>query len=101
MDLVDKVAVVTGATSGIGTRIAQRFAEQGAAVAVAGRNMEAAREIVNGIQANGGHAIHLKMDVADQESVDHGFERVVGELGPVDILVSNAGIQLARKLHQT
>jgi 3-hydroxybutyrate dehydrogenase len=100
MELSGKVAVVTGATSGIGARIAERYAELGAAVAVAGRNMEAAQEIVEGINNSGGTAIALKMDVSDKESVDQGFKKVVRELGPVDILVSNAGIQLVNPIEE-
>lgn len=62
--------------------------------------MKAAREIVEGIKASGGQAIPLKMDVADKESVDQGFKKVVRELGPVDILVSNAGIQLVNPIQE-
>ncbi|WP_416139340.1 3-hydroxybutyrate dehydrogenase [Halomonas sp. HK25] len=100
MELSGKVAVVTGATSGIGQRIAQRFAELGASVAVAGRNMDAAQDIVADIEERGGRAIPLKMDVSDKASVDQGFDRVVNELGPVDILVSNAGIQLVNPIDE-
>lgn len=100
MELTEKVAVVTGATSGIGSQIAQRFAEQGAAVAVAGRNMEAAHVIVKDIKEKGGKAMPVSMDVADKESVDQGFEQVVHELGPVNILVSNAGIQLVNPIEE-
>jgi 3-hydroxybutyrate dehydrogenase len=90
-DLNGKVAVVTGAASGIGRAIAEAYANAGAKVAVADI---AADKAGAAAQAMGHGAIGLAMDVTDEAQVDEGFARVARELGPVDILVSNAGIQI-------
>lgn len=90
-DLNGKVAVVTGAASGIGRAIAEAYANAGAKVAVADIAVDKAEAAA---QAMGHGAIGLAMDVTDETQVDEGFARVARELGPVDILVSNAGIQI-------
>jgi 3-hydroxybutyrate dehydrogenase len=90
-DLNGKVAVVTGAASGIGRAIAEAYANAGAKVAVADI---AADKAGAAAQAMGHGAIGLAMDVTDEAQVEEGFARVARELGPVDILVSNAGIQI-------
>ncbi|MHB9797057.1 3-hydroxybutyrate dehydrogenase [Pseudomonas sp. MT3] len=91
-----KVAVVTGAASGIGKQIA--LARSGAAVAIADLQQDAAQRVVDEIEREGGKALALAMDVTDEQAVDAGIERVVATFGSLDILVSNAGIQIVNPL---
>jgi 3-oxoacyl-[acyl-carrier protein] reductase len=90
--LTDKVALVTGATQGIGRDTALALAEAGAKVAVAARNEEKLAALVGEIAAAGGTALAVKMDVADAEQVKAGFKQVVEKFGRLDILVNNAAI---------
>ena len=90
--LKDKVALVTGASQGIGRDTALALAEAGAKVAVAARNEEKLTALVNEITAAGGEALTLKMDVADAEQVKVGFKSVLEKFGKLDILVNNAAI---------
>lgn len=91
--MTDKVALVTGASRGIGRAIAERLADDGCAVAVnyASRS-EAAEDVVESIRSRGGTAIAVRADVADATAVAEMFEVVGRELGPVAILVNNAGV---------
>ena len=98
MRLDGKVALVTGAASGIGRRIAEVYAQNGAAVAIADVNADAAQATAEAIVAAGGKAIGLTMDVTDEAAVDAGVDDLVRQLGRVDILVSNAGIQIVSPL---
>jgi 3-hydroxybutyrate dehydrogenase len=93
MRLMGKVAVVTGAASGLGRQIARRFAQEGARVAVADIDLEKAQEVAAAIARDGGNAIEVVMDVADEVQVQAGIDQTVAQLGGVDILVSNAGVQ--------
>ncbi len=93
-----KVAVVTGAASGIGRQIALTLAQAGAAVAIADLQEDAAQRVVAEIEAVGGKALAVAMDVTDEQAVDSGIDRVVATLGSVDILVSNAGIQIVNPI---
>ena len=88
---VEKVAVVTGGASGIGLAIAQRLGRDGAKVAIFDLNGAGAEEAAAKLRADGREAIGVEVDVADRESIDRGVERVHTELGPVTILVNNAG----------
>jgi 3-oxoacyl-[acyl-carrier protein] reductase len=90
--LKDKVALVTGASQGIGRETALALAEAGAKVAVAARNEEKLAALVGEIVAAGGAALAVKMDVADPEQVKTGFKLVVEKFGRLDILVNNAAI---------
>jgi 3-hydroxybutyrate dehydrogenase len=93
MRLRDKVAIVTGSASGIGRKIAVRFAHEGAKVAIADVDAAAAQEVACEIVQGGGTATAVVMDVADESQVDAGVDMIAARLGGVDILVSNAGIQ--------
>src|SRR5450432_4061505 len=90
--LKDKVALVTGASQGIGRDTALALAQAGAKVAVAARNEEKLATLVSEIEAAGGAALAVKMDVADAEQVKAGFKLVVEKFGRLDILVNNAAI---------
>jgi 3-oxoacyl-[acyl-carrier protein] reductase len=90
--LKDKVALVTGASQGIGWDIAQALVVAGAKVAVAARTEEKLALLVGEIAAAGGEALAVKMDVADAEQVKAGFKQVIEKFGRLDILVNNAAI---------
>jgi len=92
MTLSGRVALVTGASQGIGRSCALKLAKSGAAVAVAARNASKLDELVNEIVAGGGKAIACPLDVGDEEQVKAAFKSAIGELGKIDILVNNAGI---------
>jgi 3-hydroxybutyrate dehydrogenase len=93
MDLKGKVALVTGAASGIGNSIAQRYVEAGARVVVADLNLDAAAAAAKKL-GNAKTAIGVGMDVSNEEQVNAGVEKTVSTFGGVDVLVSNAGIQI-------
>ena len=90
--LAGSVAIVTGASSGIGRAAAVALAGAGAAVAVAARRDDRLDEVVAGIRRDGGRALAVATDVADREAVFALVERAAAEFGPADILVNNAGI---------
>src|SRR5947209_19504581 len=90
--LKNKVALVTGASQGIGRDTTLALAEAGAKVAVAARNEEKLTELVKESVGAGGEALAVKMDVADAEQVKAGFKQVVEKFGRLDILVNNAAI---------
>jgi 3-oxoacyl-[acyl-carrier protein] reductase len=90
--LKEKVAVVTGASQGIGRETALALAEAGAKVAVTARNEEKLKALVHDIVAAGGEAFLVKMDVADAEQVKSGFKQVLEKFARLDILVNNAAI---------
>jgi 3-hydroxybutyrate dehydrogenase len=100
MRLKDKVAFVTGAASGIGRAIAETYAREGAAVAIADMNEAAAVATARDIQQSGGRAIGIAVDVTDEGQVDAAVARTIAELGGVDILVSNAGIQIVHPIEE-
>ncbi len=90
--LQGKVAIVTGAGSGIGRAIARRYAEEGARVVVADMNAEAARTVVDEIVGEQGEALAVAVDVRDQAQVQAMVEQAVAAFGGLDILVNNAGV---------
>jgi 3-oxoacyl-[acyl-carrier protein] reductase len=92
MKLEGRVALVTGASQGIGHACALALAGQGASVAVAARNQQKLDELVAQIAATGGKAAAFVMDVADEEQIKSGIKSALGQLGKIDILVNNAGI---------
>jgi len=101
MRLKDKVAVVTGAASGIGKEIAGTYAREGARVVIADLKAPAADAAAAEItKAGGGAAIGVAMDVTSESEVEAGMAKVISAFGGIDILVSNAGIQIVAPLDQ-
>ena len=92
MKLEGRVALVTGASQGIGHACALELAREGATVAVAARNQQRLDELVAQIAAAGGKASAFVIDVADEEQVKSGIKSALAQLGKIDILVNNAGI---------
>jgi 3-hydroxybutyrate dehydrogenase len=100
MKLDDQVTIVTGAASGLGRAIAQRFARAGARVVIADLDRDAAAATAREINADPARAIGVAMDVTDERAVDSGVAEVVAHFGGVDVLVSNAGIQIVHPLEE-
>ncbi len=100
MRLKDKSAIITGAASGIGKDIALLFAREGAKVAVADLNKQAADATAKEITAAGGRAMGVAMDVSSEQAVNDGVAGVVASFGGVDVLVSNAGIQIVHPIEE-
>ena len=99
MKMKDKIAIVTGAARGIGETIARRYVSEGAWVAIADIQRASAQETAKTLTAMGpGKAIGIAMDVTSETSVNDGVAEVVAEWGGVDVLVSNAGIQIVYKI---
>src|SRR6516225_10486760 len=94
MRLQGKVAIVTGAASGIGKEIARVFAREGAVVAIADLNGDGANAAAHEIDSAGKRAIGIAMDVTDEKQVDVGTAKVIEKFGALDVLVSNAGVQI-------
>jgi NAD(P)-dependent dehydrogenase (short-subunit alcohol dehydrogenase family) len=95
---VSRVAAITGGASGIGLGVAQRLAADGHVVAVLDRNGAAADAVAEELRAGGAEALAVAVDVADRRSVATAFTEVRAELGPVEILVTSAGIESFDKL---
>ena len=100
MSLQDKVAVVTGAASGIGKEIAREFLANGAKVAIADLNIDAANATAQEFDPSGLRAMGVAMDVTDEGQVDAGIDAVAAKFGSIDVLVSNAGIQIVAPIDQ-
>jgi 3-hydroxybutyrate dehydrogenase len=98
MRLKDKVAVIKGAASGIGKEIAVIFAREGAKVAIADLNQNAADATAREIDSTGKRAVGIAMDVANEQQVEDGTAKVIKTFGAIDVLVSNAGIQIVAPL---
>jgi 3-hydroxybutyrate dehydrogenase len=94
MRLKDKVAIVSGAASGIGKEIAVIFAREGSKVAIADLDQKAADATAKQIDPTGERAFGVAMDVANEQQVDEGMAKVVEKFGRLDVLVSNAGVQI-------
>ena len=94
MRLKDKVAVITGAASGIGKEIATTFAREGGKVVIADLDQKAADATAAELDPTGARAIGVAMDVANDEQVNAGIARSIANFGALDVLVSNAGIQI-------
>ncbi|MGI9488882.1 MAG: SDR family NAD(P)-dependent oxidoreductase [Geminicoccaceae bacterium] len=101
-DLDGKVALVTGASQGLGTRFATTLAERGAKVALAARQVEKLDSLKLDIERRGGVASVARLDVTDASSIEACFEQASDDLGPLDILVNNAGVAVSKSvLEQT
>ncbi len=90
---MSRVAVVTGGASGIGLGVVRGFAADGHRVAIVDRDAGAAESVADELRSGGAAALAVTADVAERASVDAAFGRVRGELGPVDILVTSAGVE--------
>lgn len=100
MRLEGRSAVVTGAGSGIGREIALCFAREGGRIGVADLDRGAAEATARDIAARGGVATAVAMDVSDEHQVDEGIQAIVAKFGGVDVLVSNAGIQIVNPIEE-
>jgi 3-hydroxybutyrate dehydrogenase len=100
MTVKNKVALITGAASGIGKEIASVFARAGAKVVVADLDREAAIATAVELRAAGGQAMGIGMDVTSETQVDAGVKAAATELGGIDILISNAGIQIVSPIDE-
>ncbi|HEX6141534.1 MAG TPA: glucose 1-dehydrogenase [Geminicoccaceae bacterium] len=101
-DLAGKVALVTGASQGLGQRFATVLAEHGAAVGLAARQAKKLEALKADIEAKGGGVAAVALDVTDVGSIGRAFDQVEAALGPVDVLVNNAGVAVTRStLDQT
>jgi 3-hydroxybutyrate dehydrogenase len=100
MRLDGKSAIVTGAASGIGREIALTYARAGAKVAIADLNLDAANQAASQLRDAGGEAMAVAMDVSNEEQVNAGVDSVASNWGGVDILVSNAGVQIVHPIEE-
>jgi 3-oxoacyl-[acyl-carrier protein] reductase len=92
MTLSGRVALVTGASQGIGRACAVKLAQSGATLALAARSQDKLSELVAEIEAGGGKSAAFQLDVSDEEQIKSTFKAVLAQLGKIDILVNNAGI---------
>lgn len=95
-DLGGKVALVTGASSGLGLHFARTLAAHGAAVAVTARRRERLQALVDDVKAAGGRAAAVAMDVMSGESIRAGYDAAESALGSIDVVVNNAGISIVK-----
>ena len=100
MKLQDKICIVTGAASGIGKEIALTYARAGGKIAIADMNKVAAQAAADEITAAGGTAMAVAMDVTSEDQVNAAVAEVVAAWGGVDVLVSNAGIQIVHPIEE-
>jgi NAD(P)-dependent dehydrogenase (short-subunit alcohol dehydrogenase family) len=98
IDLSGRVALVTGASSGLGTQFAKTLAKAGCAVALAGRRVERLKTLRAEIEADGGDAHVVTMDVTDTVSIKAGIAHAETEMGTLDILINNSGVSTTQKL---
>jgi NAD(P)-dependent dehydrogenase (short-subunit alcohol dehydrogenase family) len=90
-DLTGRVALITGASRGIGRSIGEKFAAQGCAVALAARTADTVQQVADGINAQGGRAVAFAADVTDEDSAERLVAETVAAFGRLDIVVNNAG----------
>jgi len=101
MRLKDRVAIITGSTSGIGEASALLFGREGAKVVVVGRREKEGEKVVSKIRSEGGEAIFVQTDVSKEEEVKRMVEKTVSTYGRIDVLFNNAGYMATKKLHET
>ena len=92
MRLKGKVGLITGGTSGIGSATAERFAREGAAVAITGRNEERGRQVVESIEEAGGEALFVRSDVRCADDCRRAVDQTLERFGKIDVLFNNAGV---------
>ncbi|MFN9107528.1 MAG: SDR family oxidoreductase [Betaproteobacteria bacterium] len=97
-DLTEKIALVTGASSGLGAQFARVLAANGALVVLAARRVERLKELRAEIESQGGAADVVPLDVGDLESIEAAVAKIEAENGPIDILVNNAGVSTVGRL---
>src|ERR1700754_1911157 len=100
MRLDGKTALITGAASGIGKEIAMVYASEGAKIAIADLNQAGADAAAAEIKGKGGEAVGIAMDVSDETAVVQGTDRAAQTLGGLHIVISNAGIQIVKPVHE-
>ena len=98
MDLSGRVALVTGASGGLGAQFAKTLSRAGAAVVLASRNLDKLKELRAQIEAEGGDAHVVSLDVTDYASIKSGVAHAETEVGPIDILVNNSGVSTTQRL---
>lgn len=96
-----KTVVVTGGGGGIGSATCIRFAQEGAQVAVLDLNLQAADDTVVQIRSTGGHAVAFRVDITDRAEIDAALVKIENQIGPVDVLVNNAGWDVFKPFVQT
>ena len=101
IDLSGRVALVTGASSGLGTQFAKTLANAGAAVVLAGRRVERLKTLRAEIEGNGGDAHVVRLDVTDLDSIKAAVAHAETEMGTLDILVNNSGVGITQSLTET
>lgn len=99
--LKDKVALITGASYGMGQSMAELFSEEGAAVALTARHKEQLDKVVENIRSKGGRAIGIVADISKKEDTGRVFEKVIKEYGDLDILINNAAIGEQKPIDET
>ncbi len=100
IDLSGRVALVTGASGGLGAQFAKTLSQAGAAVVLASRRTDKLREVRAQIEAAGGHAHVVELDVTDYASIKSGVAHAETEVGPIDILVNNSGVSTTQRIQE-
>ena len=100
IDLSGRVALVTGASGGLGAQFAKTLSQAGAAVVLASRRIDKLKEVRAQIEAAGGHAHVVELDVTDHASIKSGVAHAETEVGPIDILVNNSGVSTTQRIQE-
>ena len=100
IDLSGRVALVTGASGGLGAQFAKTLSQAGAAVVLASRRVDKLKDVRAQIEAAGGHAHVVELDVTDLASIKSGVAHAETEVGPIDILVNNSGVSTTQRIQQ-
>ena len=100
IDLSGRVALVTGASGGLGAQFAKTLSQAGAAVVLASRRVDKLKDVRAQIEAVGGHAHVVELDVTDHASIKSGVAHAETEVGPIDILVNNSGVSTTQRIQE-